>query len=90
MYVLKNIEAYYVLLIRRMITDSLILPSEKVLMESLTAEQMVLVAKWVSSEIELRKDEGYHAHVSESLGAMSQRLKGLAYLKQYQTALIAR
>jgi hypothetical protein len=78
MYETKKIKIDYVLLTGIMVANTFILPAEKALMESLTTEQMVLVAKWISSEMELRKKDDYHPHVSESLRAMAHRIRSLA------------
>jgi len=72
------------------ITDSSLFPVEKEVLESLTIEQMVMVAEWLLSGIELRENEGNPSHCSESLEGMAHRLRGLAQIKQFQAVSIAR
>ncbi len=72
------------------ITDSSELTVEMEVMESLTIEQMVVVAEWLLSGIEWSEDEGHPFHDSKSLEGMAHRLRGLAQIKQFQAVLIAR
>ncbi|NEQ51548.1 MAG: hypothetical protein F6K11_15630 [Leptolyngbya sp. SIO3F4] len=67
-----------------MSSDIPIQPTEQTLLEFLNAKQLTLVAEWLISEKELRKDEGYHTHVEESLESMAYRIQWLAQLKNEQ------
>ena len=86
MYVNKNVR--HAVIDRIIVTiNSPIFPAEQALLDSLTPEQMFLVAKWVTSQKELRFDEGGHAHVNESLSGMAYRMQGLAQIKQVRSLM---
>ncbi|MEM1254788.1 MAG: hypothetical protein AAGI69_20315 [Cyanobacteria bacterium P01_H01_bin.21] len=70
-----------------MTINSPIFPAEQALLDSLTVDQMVLVAKWVASQKELRLDEGNHVHVNENLSGMAYRMQGLAHIKQVRSLM---
>ena len=70
-----------------MTINSPIFPAEQALLDSLTPEQMFLVAKWVAAQRELRLDDGGTAHVRESLSGMAYRMRGLAQIKQVRSLM---
>ncbi|MEM9092503.1 MAG: hypothetical protein AAGC93_27700 [Cyanobacteria bacterium P01_F01_bin.53] len=56
-------------------------PDERALVDSLSVEQMVLLAKWLSSEVALKEDKTHQPHIAECLGEMAHRIRGLAQKK---------
>ena len=52
--------------------------SEQVLLQALTAEQIMAVAEWLGIETSLRTQEGYSQQVKEALDSMANRLRDLA------------
>lgn len=54
-------------------------PSEKALLESLTPEQLQLVANWLDVEKLIRIEEGYgHSDLTWSLSWMAHKLRTMA------------
>ncbi len=53
-------------------------PGEQALLESLSPEQIIVVAMWVDLEIALRVEDGAHHQVEETLHYMTERLQSLA------------
>ena len=53
-------------------------PGEQILLESLSPEQIMLVAMWVDVEIALRVEEDYFQPTRETLNYMVERLRSLA------------
>ena len=61
------------------------LQAEKELVDSLTTEQMILVADWVESVKKLREIEGCDPALSKELKGMAHHLRGLVQIKVLQT-----
>ncbi|MBT9317578.1 hypothetical protein [Leptothoe spongobia] len=58
-------------------------PSEQALLESLTPEQLQLVANWLDVEKLIRIEEGYgHSDLTWSLTWMSHKLRTLVQTQQ--------